>query len=45
MVVVNLVERSGREAVVGDAYADHICTLDSESLTYVTFDIHHYWLV
>lgn len=45
VVIVNLVERSGKEAVVGDAYTDHICSFNNEQITYVTFDLHHYWLV
>lgn len=43
VVIVNLVERAGKEAVVGDAYTDHICSFNNEQITYVTFDLHHYW--
>lgn len=43
VAIVNLVERVGKEAVVGDAYADHICTYNNEQITYITFDLHHYW--
>lgn len=42
-ILVNLIESSGREKVVGDAYLNHILRLNSPDLTYVTFDFHEYW--
>lgn len=42
---VSLVEQSGKEKVIADAYLNNILTLDSPSLTFVTFDFHEYWCV
>ncbi|XP_065213793.1 phosphatidylinositide phosphatase SAC2 isoform X2 [Planococcus citri] len=42
VAIVNLVERTGKEAVVGDEYAEHICSFDNEKITYITFDLHYY---
>ena len=41
--IVNLVEQTGREQVIADAYLNHILTLDSDKLTYISFDFHEYW--
>jgi phosphatidylinositol 4-phosphatase len=40
--IVNLVEQSGKEKVIGDKYAEHIIRYNSEKLMYVTFDFHEY---
>nr|XP_029717901.1 phosphatidylinositide phosphatase SAC2 isoform X1 [Aedes albopictus] len=40
--IINLVEQSGKEKVVGDAYANHVVRYNSDKLTYVTFDFHEY---
>ncbi|XP_062536604.1 phosphatidylinositide phosphatase SAC2 isoform X5 [Armigeres subalbatus] len=40
--IINLVEQSGKEKVIGDAYANHVVRLNSDKLTYVTFDFHEY---
>ncbi|XP_058468247.1 phosphatidylinositide phosphatase SAC2 isoform X3 [Malaya genurostris] len=40
--VINLVEQTGKEKVIGDAYANHILRFNSEKLIYVTFDFHEY---
>ena len=45
VAIVNLVERTGKEAVVGDEYADHVCSFNNEKIIYITFDLHYYWLV
>jgi phosphatidylinositol 4-phosphatase len=42
IMIVNLVEQSGKEKVVGDKYADHVLMYNNEKLSYVTFDFHHY---
>lgn len=41
--IINLVDQSGKEKVVWDAYSHHIFQLNSPFLTYVTFDFHEYW--
>ena len=42
-IIVNLVEQTGREKVLADAYLKHILNLDHSDLTYVSFDFHEYW--
>ncbi|XP_066980219.1 phosphatidylinositide phosphatase SAC2 isoform X2 [Macrobrachium rosenbergii] len=39
---ISLVEQSGKEKVIADAYLNNILTFDSENLTFVTFDFHEY---
>ncbi|KAG0711962.1 Phosphatidylinositide phosphatase SAC2 [Chionoecetes opilio] len=39
---VSLVEQSGKEKVIADAFLNNILTLDSPSLTLITFDFHEY---
>lgn len=41
--VVNLVEQSGKERIIWDAYTNHILSFNSPQLTYATFDFHEYW--
>ena len=41
-VIVNLVEKTGREKIINDAYLHHVLTLDSPDITYVSFDFHDY---
>lgn len=41
--IINLVEQSGKEKVIGDAYANHVVRYNSDKLIYVTFDFHEYW--
>jgi len=41
--IVNLVEQSGKEKTIGDAYADHVIKFNNELMIYVTFDFHEYW--
>ncbi|KAH8357220.1 hypothetical protein KR084_010037 [Drosophila pseudotakahashii] len=40
--IVNLVEQSGKEKTIGDAYADHVVKFNNELMIYVTFDFHDY---
>lgn len=40
--IVNLVEQSGKEKIIGDKYAEHIIRYNNENLMYVTFDFHEY---
>ncbi|XP_033109734.1 phosphatidylinositide phosphatase SAC2-like [Anneissia japonica] len=42
VVVVNLINQSGREDIVGLPFLKHIIMLNSPDLTYVTFDFHEY---
>ena len=41
-VIVNLVEKTGREKIINDAYLNHVLNLDSPNITYVSFDFHDY---
>ena len=41
--VVNLVEQSGKEKIIWDAYTNHILNYNDPDLTYATFDFHEYW--
>ncbi|XP_053678943.1 phosphatidylinositide phosphatase SAC2 [Anopheles nili] len=40
--IINLVEQSGKEKIIGDAYANHVLKYNSNRLIYVTFDFHEY---
>lgn len=40
--IVNLVEQTGKEKIIGDKYAEHIIRYNCEKLMYVTFDFHEY---
>uniref|UniRef100_B3NZZ3 GG24675 n=1 Tax=Drosophila erecta TaxID=7220 RepID=B3NZZ3_DROER len=40
--IVNLVEQSGKEKTIGDAYAEHVIKFNNDRLIYVTFDFHDY---
>uniref|UniRef100_A0A182P7K3 SAC domain-containing protein n=1 Tax=Anopheles epiroticus TaxID=199890 RepID=A0A182P7K3_9DIPT len=40
--IINLVEQSGKEKIIGDAYANHVLKYNSDRLIYVTFDFHEY---
>lgn len=41
--VINLVDQTGKERVIWDAYSNHIFQYNSPYVTYVTFDFHEYW--
>lgn len=43
--IVNLVEQSGKEKLIGDNYAEHVIKYNNEHIIYVTFDFHDYWWV
>ncbi|XP_034485744.1 phosphatidylinositide phosphatase SAC2 isoform X1 [Drosophila innubila] len=40
--IVNLVEQSGKEKLIGDSFAEHVIKYNNELLIYVTFDFHDY---
>jgi hypothetical protein len=40
---VTLVELSGKEKMIGDAYIDNVLKYNSQDVTYITFDFHEYW--
>ncbi|XP_013108333.2 phosphatidylinositide phosphatase SAC2 isoform X2 [Stomoxys calcitrans] len=40
--IVNLVEQSGKEKLIGDAYAKHVLKYNNERIVYITFDFHDY---
>ncbi|XP_075149037.1 phosphatidylinositide phosphatase spermathreecae isoform X2 [Haematobia irritans] len=40
--IVNLVEQSGKEKLIGDAYAKHVLKYNNERVVYITFDFHDY---
>ncbi|XP_028414935.1 phosphatidylinositide phosphatase SAC2-like [Dendronephthya gigantea] len=42
VTIINLVEQSGREQVLYDAFMEHIITYNNNFLAYVTFDFHEY---
>lgn len=44
-VAVSLIEYTGREKILNDAFLDHVIKFDDPRLTYVTFDFHDYWFV
>lgn len=41
--IINLIDQSGKEKVIWDAYSHHIFQYNSAYITYVTFDFHEYW--
>ncbi|KAG8189742.1 hypothetical protein JTE90_012918 [Oedothorax gibbosus] len=41
-VIINLMEQSGKEKVINDAYLNHILEYSCPDLTYVSFDFHEY---
>lgn len=42
---INLVDQTGKEKVIFDAYSHHVLLYNSPFITYVTFDFHEYWYV
>lgn len=42
VTAVSLVDQTGREKVVADAYFEHALALDSAGLVFVSFDFHEY---
>ncbi|XP_028983636.1 phosphatidylinositide phosphatase SAC2 isoform X2 [Betta splendens] len=41
-VIVNLVDQSGREKIIGDAYMKQVLLYNNPNLTYVSFDFHEH---
>lgn len=41
--IINLVEQSGKEKIIFDAYGNHVVKYNNDQLIYVTFDFHDYW--
>ncbi|XP_040291088.1 phosphatidylinositide phosphatase SAC2 [Bufo bufo] len=41
-VLINLVDQTGREKIIGDAYMKQVLMFNSPNLTYVTFDFHEH---
>lgn len=41
--IINLVEQSGKEKIIFDAYGNHVVKYNNDRLIYVTFDFHDYW--
>ncbi|XP_077113981.1 phosphatidylinositide phosphatase SAC2 isoform X2 [Ranitomeya variabilis] len=41
-VLINLVDQTGREKIIGDAYMKQVLMFNCSNLTYVTFDFHEH---
>ncbi|XP_023281603.1 phosphatidylinositide phosphatase SAC2 isoform X1 [Seriola lalandi dorsalis] len=41
-VIINLVDQSGREKLIGDAYLKQVLLYNNSNLTYVSFDFHEH---
>ncbi|XP_051883602.1 phosphatidylinositide phosphatase SAC2 isoform X2 [Pristis pectinata] len=41
-VIVSLVDQTGREKIIGDAFLRHVLLYNNPNLTYVTFDFHEH---
>lgn len=44
-VILNLVDQSGREKMIGDTYLKQVLLYNNPNLTYVSFDFHEHWWV
>lgn len=42
-VILNLVDQSGREKIIGDSYLKQVLLFNNPNLTYVSFDFHEHW--
>ncbi|EEB13673.1 suppressor of actin, putative [Pediculus humanus corporis] len=40
--IVNLVEQTGKEKIIWDAYTNHVLAYNEPKITYATFDFHEY---
>ncbi|KAF7991334.1 hypothetical protein HCN44_002896 [Aphidius gifuensis] len=40
--IINLVEQSGKEKIIWDAYNNHVINYNNPNITYTTFDFHEY---
>ena len=43
VAVINLVDQTGKEKVMQDAFLQHVVQYNHKRLTYVAFDFHEYW--
>ena len=43
VAIINLIEQSGREDIIGQAFMKQMLKYNSPDLTYITFDFHDYW--
>ncbi|EHB13415.1 Phosphatidylinositide phosphatase SAC2 [Heterocephalus glaber] len=43
-VIINLVNQTGREKIIGDAYLKQVLLFNNSHLTYVSFDFHEHWV-
>ena len=43
LCIVSLVEQSGKEKIIGDAFTEQMIHLNEARITYVTFDFHEHW--
>ncbi|XP_044295993.1 phosphatidylinositide phosphatase SAC2 isoform X2 [Varanus komodoensis] len=41
-IIINLVDQTGREKIIGDAYLKQVLLYNNSSLTYVSFDFHEH---
>jgi len=41
--IVNLVEQTGKEKIIWEAYSNHVYNYNHSDITYTTFDFHEYW--
>ncbi|XP_031570403.1 phosphatidylinositide phosphatase SAC2-like, partial [Actinia tenebrosa] len=42
VVIINLIDQTGREKIIGDAFMENILLFNNPLLTYVTFDFHEH---
>lgn len=43
LYIINLVEQTGKERILFDAYSNQLLQFNSPDITYCTFDFHEYW--
>ena len=43
VAVVNLVDQTGKEKVLQDAFLKHIAQYNQKQVSYIAFDFHEYW--
>lgn len=41
--IMNLVEQTGKEKIIWEAYSNHVLNYNHPDITYTTFDFHEYW--
>lgn len=41
--IVNLIEQTGKEKIIFDAYSQNVLQFNNPFITYVTYDFHEYW--